>query len=380
MTHGWRRYNIPEVVKGNMEYPQIPFQIFQEITGQVQNLVFLNPVPNSEISLLARGEAGITSTDNNGFFTFQDLDFPDSTTFYIQARNNKRNERDSERVKILIDNEIFPEISYAPQSPIASMKPEETKTKEESVIDVFIEKAEKRADFEDDIWSMQIEEVAITAPKNKNPFDEPRFLFWANRYSDKTISKEDIDKFRFQYFTDYLTALVAGVRVIETDRGNINFIIRGIKGIGHALVLVDGFEWDEISKYSIPVNDIESIDVFKNGIMFGMRGANGAISITTKRGSDVSVIKHNYAVYTPLGYQKSVEFYAPKYETLEARQSNIPDYRTTIFWKPDVVISEEGEASFEFYTSDFKTTYSVVIEGIPDDGKIVRQVEKIRVE
>jgi len=43
-------------------------------------------------------------------------------------------------------------------------------------------------------------------------------------------------------------------------------------------------------------------------------------------------------------------------------------------------ISEEGEASFEFYTSDFKTTYSVVIEGITDDGKIIRQVEKIKVE
>ena len=26
MTHGWRRYNIPEVVKGNPAYPQIPYQ------------------------------------------------------------------------------------------------------------------------------------------------------------------------------------------------------------------------------------------------------------------------------------------------------------------------------------------------------------------
>jgi hypothetical protein len=30
--------------------------------------------------------------------------------------------------------------------------------------------------------------------------------------------------------------------------------------------------------------------------------------------------------------------------------------------------------------TDFKTTYSVVIEGLTADGRIARQVEKIRVE
>jgi superfamily I DNA and RNA helicase len=40
----------------------------------------------------------------------------------------------------------------------------------------------------------------------------------------------------------------------------------------------------------------------------------------------------------------------------------------------------EDEATFEFYTSDFPTTYSVVIEGLTKDGRIVRQIEKIGVE
>jgi hypothetical protein len=45
-----------------------------------------------------------------------------------------------------------------------------------------------------------------------------------------------------------------------------------------------------------------------------------------------------------------------------------------------VILEEEEKATFEFYSSDFPTTYSVVIEGITGDGKIIRQVEKIRVE
>jgi hypothetical protein len=38
---------------------------------------------------------------------------------------------------------------------------------------------------------------------------------------------------------------------------------------------------------------------------------------------------------------------------------------------------ENGEAVFDFYTADSSTTYSVVIEGITNDGKIIRHVSKI---
>ena len=134
----------------------------------------------------------------------------------------------------------------------------------------------------------------------------------------------------------------------------------------------------------VSIHDIESIDVFKPGAsaaVFGSRGAGGVISITTKKGIDDTAIERKDGIFIPLGYQKPVEFYSPQYETLEAKHLTIPDYRTTIFWKPDVVISnEEEETTFEFYTSDFSTTYSVVIEGLTADGRIVRQVEKIRVE
>ncbi|MCL1933932.1 MAG: hypothetical protein FWF53_09015 [Candidatus Azobacteroides sp.] len=133
----------------------------------------------------------------------------------------------------------------------------------------------------------------------------------------------------------------------------------------------------------------DDFDVFKgaSASVFGARGANGAISITTRKGIDIRQVTNfsgkkttDFAIYTPLGYQKPVEFYSPRYETSESDHSTVPDYRTTIFWKPDLVISGGEDAGFEFYTSDFKTTYSVVIEGLTSDGKIIRQVEKIRVE
>ncbi|MDR0795593.1 MAG: TonB-dependent receptor, partial [Tannerella sp.] len=116
--------------------------------------------------------------------------------------------------------------------------------------------------------------------------------------------------------------------------------------------------------------------------IFGVQGAGGVISITTRSGISPDIpreTKKNIAIIEPLGYQKPVEFYAPKYDTPELKGYDIPDYRTTIFWKPDLFVSYDGKASFEFYTSDSPTTYSVVIEGISDDDRIIRQVERIKI-
>ena len=391
MTHGWRRYNIPEVVQGQLDYPVVTPQLFQEVTGQVKTLTSNRPVPDSEVFIMMQGEGGgfgVTQTDANGSFTVQDLLFPESTVFYIQALD--KNGRDN--VKIEMKAESFPVLTYALQRPLLRQK-----IKDESDENTFLTKAQQRAKFEEDIWTLYLNEVEITAPKIERRKDEPRLQQWYNGRSDLTITKEEIERQNHLLVSDYLKS-VPGITVYANGiihiRGGINSFSTPVL----PLILVDGirFPWpDDIrelqgNKFAspleqIPIHDIESIDVFKGGsaAVFGMSGANGVISITTKRGDfpvPTTNEAHNTLVYRPAGYQIPVEFYAPKYETLEVRQSPIPDYRTTIFWKPDVVITDDGEASFEFYASDFPTTYSVVIEGLTTTGTIVRQVEKIQVK
>ena len=68
------------------------------------------------------------------------------------------------------------------------------------------------------------------------------------------------------------------------------------------------------------------------------------------------------------------------YDNPNAKYLTNPDYRTTIFWKPDVVVDYDDGVQLDFYTSDFPTTYSVIIEGISDEGLIIRKVEKIEVK
>jgi hypothetical protein len=73
----------------------------------------------------------------------------------------------------------------------------------------------------------------------------------------------------------------------------------------------------------------------------------------------------------PLGYTTPAEFYSPKYDAPKSPDDDIPDLRTTIYWKPDVVVTKDSKTSVDFYTADTHTTYSVVTEGICPDGTLI---------
>ncbi|WP_077152537.1 SusC/RagA family TonB-linked outer membrane protein [Bacteroides bouchesdurhonensis] len=91
---------------------------------------------------------------------------------------------------------------------------------------------------------------------------------------------------------DALAGVVPGVMAMQSDGrpGTVSeFWVRGISTFGAssaALVLVDGFERD-INEVS--VEDIESFTVLKDAsatAIYGSKGANGVVLITTKRGKE----------------------------------------------------------------------------------------------
>lgn len=86
---------------------------------------------------------------------------------------------------------------------------------------------------------------------------------------------------------------VAGLNVSKPNSGDPNgeykFQLRGtssLTGNTSPLIVIDGVPQGELS--AIPQDDIESIDVLKDGsaaAIYGTRGTNGVILVTTKRGS-----------------------------------------------------------------------------------------------
>jgi len=372
MIHGWRRYEIQEAVKGNYSHPKIEFETAKELFGSIKTPLLGRPVPNGEILIfVSDGSWGIIETDSAGLFRFP-LNYPDSTKFFLQARNQKGRQA----VELVLKQESFPKLIHAPVS--ASLLPLKDISKTDLSAD-FIKKAEQRALYDEDLRVIHLEEVVVTARRIEKK-DEIRLQYWMNLSSDKTIYREEIEKRKPNNVYQILRGL-AGV-VVKSD-GTIS-----MRGIDSPLIIIDGMIKQTDSDVSltelVSIHDVESIDIFKgpSAAIFGSRGGAGAISITTRLGgnySDSSENTANIANYFPLGYQKPVEFYAPTYDTPQSKNSGNPDYRTTLYWKPDLIVSDDGTVTFEFYTSDFSTTCSVVIEGLSNNGKIIRKVETIEV-
>ncbi|MCC6289066.1 MAG: TonB-dependent receptor [Chitinophagaceae bacterium] len=109
--------------------------------------------------------------------------------------------------------------------------------------------------------------------------------------SVSSVKGSDLTKLPTQRVDQALQGRAAGVMVQNTDGapgGNATIRVRGgnsITGGNNALVVVDGIQGVNIS--TINPNDIESLEVLKDAsatAIYGARGANGVILITTKRG------------------------------------------------------------------------------------------------
>lgn len=71
-------------------------------------------------------------------------------------------------------------------------------------------------------------------------------------------------------------------------------------------------------------------------------------------------------------YYQGREFYVPKY-TSEKKAKERTDFRKTIYWNPNIITDEQGEASFSFFTSDEITNFRATAEGMSTNGEMLRK-------
>jgi outer membrane receptor protein involved in Fe transport len=152
------------------------------------------------------------------------------------------------------------------------------------------------------------------------------------------------------------------------------------------LLVVDGIVMTQGSLDAINPNSVETVEILKrnNAAIYGTAGGAGVIVVTTRQGTSSSgtgskEMSPGVYSFTPNGLYKAKEFYSPQYDVNQPA-SKLPDARTTIFWKPDVVTGADGSAAFNFFNADGAGTYRVVIEGIDSKGNLGRQVYKYKVE
>lgn len=113
----------------------------------------------------------------------------------------------------------------------------------------------------------------------------------------------DLIKTPVSNIANSLGGRIAGVQVTSPDGGlteEFNIVIRGVGSLTQStepLYVIDGFPSESSNMGSLNPNDIQAIDVLKDAsatAIYGARGANGVIVITTRKGNYKEGVSVNY--------------------------------------------------------------------------------------
>lgn len=371
MTQGFRRFSYDDLIAEKL--PQVQF--FPEQGISLAGTLRLNtgrPYPNGGLllSVPSRNIRKDTYTDNSGRFAFENLVFPDSSKVTISARGN-----DNFRSLVIhMDPTYFPGIDQG--NPYTSdniqnidqeMKAYLTNSKNEYRTSILIDEIE--------VTGVQRKLVTSKEFSALSGLSMPEHRIEAERLSGCNV------------LTMCLSTLLTG---ITYDNQTLKYYITRNYNQGSRVPVqffLNGMPIDEPSLNSIQPTEIEAIEIFLRdelGTVSRTYQNDGVVSIMTKKNDQKKqprmslaeieslLPKTNIIDMMPLGYVKERQFYSPKYATPESKNTN--DYRTTVYWNPEIVPDGQGNAVVEFYNADGNGKYKVVVEGQDQAGNIGRTI------
>lgn len=184
----------------------------------------------------------------------------------------------------------------------------------------------------------------------------------------------DLNKFtEFPTIEETLKEIVPLVKCREIDgKKDVRvFLYTAMFGKRSPLYIIDGMMTDSTEYFlGLDPSHLNSIGVMRSeGTLakYGALGKNGILVVNTKGISDNSVPVSSTALSIS-GINKRYKFPAVEYSTESQRSSRIPDLRTALYWNPQVVTDQEGNAKVSFYTGDVTGLFRVQIEGLMNDG------------
>lgn len=153
------------------------------------------------------------------------------------------------------------------------------------------------------------------------------------------IDMNEMLKTPISSFAEGLAGRASGVQVTTQDGQpgtQSDIIIRGASSMTQSnkpLYVIDGFPIDDLDQTSLNPNDIESISILKDASstsIYGSRGTNGVVMITTKKGKTGKPV---ITLNSSLGFQKisnKMEIMGP-YEFLKYQMERSPSFTNSYY-------------------------------------------------
>jgi TonB-dependent SusC/RagA subfamily outer membrane receptor len=371
LTQGWRDFKWK--YEKEIFTPENGFTI----SGRLRKVFANVPLAGSKINIALFGEGNsiicTVTTDSSGRFYLKGVDLTGIGRLIVTAKGKKEHRQGW----LLLDS-----LKYSPAEISENLFNQnlhlndnhDSNTNTETLIqDAEIKNAIKKKYKLSDTISLN--EVKIISRRTENLLP-PQVVSARRIYG--TPDKEVIVTPLLQTQSNLVSLLagtVAGVWVMRIPQPwdkDSQIRIQGSRG--QPLFVLDGnvVKYEDIN--TIPLSFIDRIDVLKPGAtssIYGMRGANGVISVITRSGELYAATPPppvHYSVNTKfIGYNEPRIFYSPKHSsTLEPDYK--PDLRTTIFWEPNLKIENNKKLFLNYFNADNPSTIMVIVEGITSTG------------
>lgn len=370
MTQGWRRFTWKKLLSADstaLAYTpeMLGFSVRGEVFDEKTNKVI------SDASLVIRKINAFATSDKNGAFAIDNLDFEDEAEIIAQAAQFK-----DKKLNIFFEEKLSPEVKNIQKRVLFD--------------EMYVKNRKKQfeADMAFDSKVRVLDAVEVKSGTGK-PTEEAQELkqrasmglsYGKPDYVVKASDKQDVfAQNNSNVLGVLMTNPIPGVRVIPDPNNAARYLVTMQRAQGNSInfappivYLVDGVRVEAEIAQNINATSVKSIEVVKRAIP-SMNIQGGVISIITKNVDDLFSNVPKVDKYQINGYYKAREFYAPDYEKTNINSPK-PDLRSTIYWNPNIT-TEAGKANVSFFAADNPKQYKVVIEGISKDGRTLSEVK-----
>ncbi len=385
LTQGYRRFTWKEVLSGKPGEPIFRAEkLATEIAGKVLSLSG-KPLPNAKVTLMSL-KAGIvrdTTTDAQGRFRFDKLVLSDSLKFSVQARTAKK----GKNVEVILDK-------TEPQGLSPNKNIGDINTNIADTIKSYLANSEKQ----NGVWErqgklnrvQQLKDVVIRGNREEDKYSPQGMFKLPSGFADLTYIIEQpelcanlgtclqgrLGAVVFKPLLGKYCSVTNWPHSFEPGKGLVpmQVILNGHRITSNCVEVGDIFDNNIID----PV-DIAKIEVFRSNLASESFFGGPTIYITTKKGWLRKPYDPSVAIIAPKGFNNARAFYSPRYDGPKTA-TQLPDFRSTIYWNPNVITAADGKVKFDFFNSDDPGNYKVVVEGINAAGELGRQVYRFKVE
>lgn len=349
LSQGWTQFDWSNLKDNTPLIKFLPEYTGHILAGSVVNATDKSLAKNIGVYLTVHGTPNqfyVTKSDSTGHFTFVTKDFYGSREIVVQTNSLQDSIYNIELASPFYDH-----------------------TNAQSPDHFTLDKNLKKPLIDNSI-NMQVQNV-FAANKYRQFFTPNTDSASFYGRPTKTYRLDDFTRFTTieEVLREYVTAISVNKQQGKLAIEMYHDVDKPLEGT--PLILLDGlpvFDADRIFKVD-PLK-IKRLDVVSANFLYGGRVFNGIMNFASYKSDGANFELNPRALVLDYdGLQLKRKFYSPVYNSDEQVNSTLPDFRTTLYWNPDVKTQNDGKINLSFFTGDKPGHYIGIVEGISANGE-----------